>query len=173
MILRQLISSFLIQAIFLTSINAYPSNTKTVFLMNEKRELRCQITPETVKLFSLGQLENLIQKDALAVKLGESQVSEFRPCDEDDAFYAEIVFSDLKLAEAIEAPSPIMAIILTSMGLIGIITMAIVPTGKSDDKKNLQETIKAICGERDALVTSDGVQCLDENKNKAQAEEIQ
>ena len=60
--MRQLIATFLIQAMLLTSASAYSPNNKTVFLMNEERELRCQITPKAAKLFSLEELENLDPK---------------------------------------------------------------------------------------------------------------
>ena len=174
--LRQLISSFLIQALFLTSANTYSPNNKTVFLVNEERELRCQITTEAAKLFSLEQLENLIQKDALAVKVGESQVSELRPCDEDDAFYAEIVFSKPELAMAASADhfGTILLFgclfLFVALPIIGntigdVIERVNNSKGHHDQEpqQNLEEIVKAICGERNALVTQDGVQCLDED----------
>ena len=173
MILRRLISAFLIQAMFLTSANAYPPNNKTLFLMNEERELRCQITTEAAKLFSLEQLENLVQKNALAVKVGESQANELRPCNEDDAFYTEIVFSDPELAIAISLQHvdwDAIAFLGIFFIVIGIPTIGAVIVKLNESKghhdqepQSLEEAIKTICGERDALVTSDGVQCLDEN----------
>ena len=96
MILRQLISTFLACAMCSTSIHAYvPKNLNTaVFLMNEKRELRCRFTPRTAKHFSLEQLQGLIQNNALAVATDASLVNELRPCNENDVTYAQIVFDD-------------------------------------------------------------------------------
>ena len=171
MILRQLISTFLIQALFLTSVGAYSPNNKTVFLMNEERELRCQITTEAAELFSLEQLENLIQKDALAVKIGESQVNELRPCDENDVFYADIIFSKPELAEISEVGWLIILVLGTAFMFVGlpIIGDVIVKVNNSKDHhdqepQGLEEIVRTICGEKDALVTGDGVRCLDEDE---------
>ena len=168
MTLRQLISTLLIQAMLLTSVNAYLPSTKTLFLMNEERELRCQITTEAAKLFSLEQLENLIQKGALAIKVGESQANEFRPCDENDVFYADIIFSKPELA-AISKEGWFVIFILGALsiffGIPTIVEVANILKGDHDQEpQNLEEIVRTICGERDALVTGDGVRCLDEDK---------
>ncbi len=172
MILRQLIAIFLIQTMLLTSINAYipqhlqenfnPSSM-SAFLMNEDRELRCQLTSEAAELLSLEQLQGLAQNNALAVMIGDSPANEFRPCGEDDVKYAKIVFANPNLASG----QPSFGIILLYALALGIFSTAlgymVSKILKDDDQiQNSQETIKAICGEKNALVTQDGVQCLDE-----------
>ncbi len=99
MILRKLISTFLIQALLLTSINAYvPQHLQenpdtaatTVFLMNEDRKPRCQLTPEAAELLSLEELQGLAQNDTLTVVARNTSANELRPCDGNDIIHAEL-----------------------------------------------------------------------------------
>ena len=94
--------------------------------------------------------------------------------------YAEIVFADINSASiGLQTLTTILMVLMGAVAGLSLGTLIMMPNSETNEKNNnqeplnLQETIKTICGERDALVTSDGVQCLDENKNKAQAEEIQ
>ena len=124
LILRQLISIFLIAAVFLTSASAYIPKTsaRTLFLVNENRELRCRLTSENAGPFSLRKLQNLAQNNALVVA-SASLTDELRSCDQDDVTYAEIIFSDPVILGAL-TPRVFLGNVLAVAGLF-IIAMKI------------------------------------------------
>ena len=160
MILRQLVSTFLIQAMLITSAGAYTPKSPAVFLLNEgRRELRCQLTPDNIELFSTEEFQGLAQNGALATV--DSSANELRPCDEDDVFYAQIVFGEVSRA-SVATPGEkligagIMAVIL----LTGtIITLEKILKKRARERQKARE--ETDCGEI-PLDRKNRIQCLDD-----------
>ena len=166
MMLRQLVSTFLIQAMLVTSAGAYAPSS-AVFLLNEgRRELRCQLTPDNIELFSTEEFQGLVKNHALATV--DSPADGLRPCDENDVFYAQIVFGDVSRAGV--ANSGELVAFLAAGIFSGFMIMA--PVFFANDKKKsplpptLEETVETVCGERRALVDGDEILCFDEEESE-------